>query len=97
MGVLNTTPDSFSNDGVYENVQLAISKGVQMLSNGADLLDVGGLSTRPPSIYGSVDFVSEQHEIDRVVSVIEGLARRKKGVIRIDTYISTLEEAAINA
>lgn len=97
MGVLNTTPDSFSNDGVYENVQLAISKGVQMLSNGADLLDVGGLSTRPPSIYGSVDFVSEQHEIDRVVPVIEGLASRTNGFISIDTYKSSVAEAAINA
>lgn len=97
MGVLNTTPDSFSNDGVYENVELAISKGLEMLSHGADLLDVGGVSTRPSSIYGQVNQVSEQDEIDRVIPVITGLAGRPDCFVSIDTYKSKVAEVAITA
>ena len=97
MGILNTTPDSFSNDGVYLDVDLAVEKGIQMLAHGADILDVGGESNRPSSIYGEVDKISVDEELDRVIPTIYALAKQANCLLSIDTYKSKVAEAAIAA
>ena len=69
MGIVNVTPDSFSDGGKYADHQYAIEHGMQLVEAGADLLDVGGESTRP-----NADSVSESEELRRVVKVVQGLA-----------------------
>src|SRR5579871_4633511 len=71
MGIVNVTPDSFSGDGLAHRVDAAVALARQMVDDGADLLDVGGESTRP-----GARPVDEVEEIDRVVPVIEALSRR---------------------
>ena len=97
MGILNTTPDSFSNDGIYADVDSAIARGIEMLSNGADILDIGGESSRPPAVYGEVNEISLTEELDRVIPTISGLADKAKCLISVDTYKSKVAEAAIAA
>ena len=80
MGILNVTPDSFSDGGRYLDADLAIERGVQMVEDGADLVDIGGESTRPGSIP-----VSESEELRRVMPVIEGLIARIDVPVSIDT------------
>jgi dihydropteroate synthase len=80
MGVLNVTPDSFSDGGLYLRTEDAIAHGVRLAEEGADFVDVGGESTRPGS-----DPVSEQEELDRVAPVVEGLSSRVSARISIDT------------
>jgi dihydropteroate synthase len=81
MGVVNVTPDSFSDGGRYLRVDEAVRQGVRLVEEGADILDIGGESTRPGS-----DPVSEQEELDRVVPVVERLAESVDARISIDTY-----------
>jgi dihydropteroate synthase len=90
MGVLNVTPDSFSDGGRYLRTQDAIAHGARMAEHGADFVDVGGESTRPGS-----DPVSEQEELDRVALVVEGLARRIAARISIDTSKPRVAEACL--
>lgn len=97
MGILNTTPDSFSNDGIYSAVDLAVDKGIDMLADGADVLDVGGESSRPHAVYGEVDKISLDEELDRVIPTIHGLANKANCLISVDTYKSKVAEAAIAA
>ena len=97
MGILNATPDSFSGDGIHQNVNLSISKGIAMLSNGADVLDIGGESSKPPSIYGHVDKVSANEEIQRIVPVIHALSLESEAIISVDTYKAKVAKAAISA
>lgn len=92
MGVLNVTPDSFSDGGTLGSVDAAIAAGVQMAADGADLLDVGGESTRP-----GADPVSAADEQRRVLPVIEGLAARVRVPISIDTYKAAVADAAVGA
>jgi dihydropteroate synthase len=93
MGVVNTTPDSFSDGGLYESVDAAIAWGLELADQGADILDVGGESTRP----GAVP-VSTQEELRRVVPVIEGLmAVRPHLVCSVDTSKTAVAAAAIGA
>ena len=80
MGVLNVTPDSFSDGGCYLDPDLAVDRGLEMVSEGADILDVGGESTRP----GAAD-VSEDAELGRVLPVVERLAADTDVPISIDT------------
>jgi dihydropteroate synthase len=80
MGVLNATPDSFSDGGRLPTVEAAVVYGLGLFEAGADWVDVGGESTRP----GAVRVTSED-EIRRVVPVIEGLRRRGAGAISVDT------------
>ena len=68
VGILNVTPDSFSDGGRFYRRAAALKQGLQMAAEGADLIDIGGESTRP-----GADHVSEQEELDRVVPVIEAL------------------------
>jgi dihydropteroate synthase len=92
MGVLNATPDSFSDGGKYEQPELAIERALTMERAGADLLDIGGESTRPGS-----EETSASEELDRILPVLEGLRRRLKIPISVDTRRSTIAELAICA
>ncbi|HWA54087.1 MAG TPA: dihydropteroate synthase [Solirubrobacterales bacterium] len=88
MGVVNVTPDSFSDGGRYLDAQAAISHGEELLRDGAEILDVGGESTRP-----GAEPVGEAEELRRVVPVVEALAG--KGVVSIDTSKAAVAAAAI--
>ena len=92
MGILNVTPDSFSDGGDYVDIYKAVYHAQKMVEDGADIIDVGGESTRPGS-----DIVSEEEEIKRVVSVIEELSQIIDIPISIDTYKPAVAEAAILA
>ena len=92
MGILNVTPDSFSDGGKYINFNDAVAHGRKMIEDGADIIDVGGESTRP----GATP-VSAAEEIKRVIPVIKELAKVKGAVISIDTTKSPVAEAAIKA
>src|SRR5437867_3010662 len=92
MGVLNVTPDSFSDGGQFFSLDHALSHGDQMISEGADIIDVGGESTRPGS-----EFVSEEEELRRVIPVIERLAASALIPISIDTTKSSIARAALQA
>jgi dihydropteroate synthase len=81
MGVLNVTPDSFSDGGRFLRSQDAVRHGVRLVEDGADILDVGGESSRPGS-----DPVSAQEELDRIGPVIEELARTVEARLSVDTY-----------
>jgi dihydropteroate synthase len=92
MGVINVTPDSFSGDGLGDDTEAAIAQGLRMVEDGADLIDVGGESTRP-----GFETVSIEEEIRRAVPVIEGLRRRSDIPISIDTYKPAVARAALEA
>lgn len=89
MGVLNVTPDSFSDGGRYKSRDTALKHAQAMLDNGADIVDVGGESTRP----GAIE-VPVQEELDRVIPVIEALKDLTDGVISVDTSKAAVIEAA---
>ncbi len=94
VGVLNATPDSFSDGGRYASVDEAVAAGVAMVAAGADWIDVGGESTRPRA-----PAVPQAEEIARVVPIIEGLRARVGPLVRIsiDTYKSATARAALAA
>ena len=92
MGVINVTPDSFSDGGRLFDVAAAIDAGVRMVDDGADLIDIGGESTRPGA--AALDDAEEQR---RVLPVIEGLAARVRIPLSIDTYKATTAAAALGA
>jgi dihydropteroate synthase len=93
MGILNVTPDSFSDGGLHYEKEKAIEHGLKILEDGADIVDVGGESTRPGSLPVNVD-----EEIRRVVPVIEGIIKYKpNAVISIDTTKSETAAAAVAA
>ena len=92
MGILNVTPDSFSDGGALPGVPAAIEAAAQMVDAGADLIDVGGESTRP-----GATAVPAAEELRRVVPVIEALAARIKVPISVDTYKAAVAEAAAAA
>jgi len=94
MGVLNVTPDSFSDGGLYHDAQDAVGHGLRMLDEGADILDVGGESTRP----GQQEVVSAEAEQERVLPVIEAILNaRPQAVVSIDTYKASTAAAAVGA
>lgn len=92
MGVLNVTPDSFSDGGQFLHREKAIEHGLRMAQDGADIIDVGGESTRPYSRKISVD-----EELERVIPVIEALSKELKIPISIDTYKSEVAREALKA
>ncbi len=99
MGVVNATPDSFSGDGILPTigeVQAAIDQALRMEDEGADIVDVGGESTRPASIYPDAKPVDADLEIARVVPVIEGLVGRLGVPISIDTRKASVVTAAVD-
>jgi dihydropteroate synthase len=94
MGVLNTTPDSFSDGGVFSTPAAGIEYALAMFEDGADIVDIGGESTRP----GKRRPVSVQEEIDRVVPVVEGVLRhRPDTILSIDTYKAQTAASALAA
>jgi len=98
MGVLNITPDSFSDGGKYFSQEEAVHRALQMVEEGADIIDVGGESSRPKGPYGEgAEEITPEEELRRVIPVIEELARRSDVVISIDTYKSTVADAALIA
>ena len=92
MGIINVTPDSFSDGGTLLDAPRAIDTGVQMVEEGADLLDVGGESTRP-----GAEPLPAAEERRRVLPVIEGLAGRVQVPISVDTYKAAIADAALTA
>ena len=92
MGVLNITPDSFSDGGLFFQRDKAIAQGEALAAQGADLLDIGGESTRPFS-----DPISTQEEIQRIVPVIRELGKRISLPLSVDTYKAEVAKAALDA
>ncbi len=92
MGIVNVTPDSFSDGGAHDNTEAAVAHGLQLVAEGADLLDIGGESTRP----GAAPVPLEE-ELRRVVPVIEQLARQTQVPISIDTFKPEVMRAAMAA
>lgn len=92
MGILNTTPDSFSDGGKFNTVDAAVAHAKQMAEDGADIIDIGGESTRP-----GYTPVSIEEEIERVVPVIEAVRREVDLPISIDTFKAKTAEAAVKA
>lgn len=100
MGVVNVTPDSFSGDGVLSvigDVQSAIDQALRMEDEGADIIDIGGESTRPASIYPDAQPVSDDDEISRVIPVVEGLISRLNIPISIDTRKASVARVAVRS
>ena len=92
MGILNVTPDSFSDGGKYNNLDSAMEQAEKLISEGADIIDIGGESTRP----GHTQITSEE-EISRVVPIIEKISKNLDTIISIDTYKYDVAEEAIKA
>lgn len=92
MGILNITPDSFSDGGLYPDVQSAVEHALRMVNDGADAIDVGGESSRPGS-----ESITADEELSRVIPVVTELARRTDAPISIDTYKPEVAAAALDA
>ena len=92
MGILNVTPDSFSDGGKFNNIDSALKHTEQLINDGADIIDVGGESTRPNYIK-----ISDEEEIERVVPVIEKIKADFDVPVSIDTYKSKVAAAAVGA
>ena len=92
MGILNITPDSFSDGGKYLSTSRAIDRAFEMVDDGADIIDIGGESTRPGS-----DFISKDEELQRIVPVIQEIRNQDSEIlISIDTYKSDVAEIAVD-
>ena len=92
MGILNVTPDSFSDGNIYLNQQKAIERGLQMADEGADIIDIGGESTRP-----GAKSVTTRQEIARVIPIVESLSGKLKIPISVDTTKSQVAEKSLEA
>ena len=92
MGIVNVTPDSFSDGGQHATPEAAVTHALSLAAEGADILDIGGESTRP-----GAPAVSESEELARVIPVIEQLARQTEAALSIDTQKPAVAEAAISA
>ena len=92
MGILNATPDSFSDGGQFTNTKQAIEHALFMIDNGADIIDIGGESTRP-----GADPVPLEAELERVIPIIESLSKTTDVCISIDTYKSAVAKHALKA
>lgn len=92
MGIVNVTPDSFSDGGKFSQTKQAVEHALKLAEEGADILDIGGESTRPNAMP-----VSLQEELDRVMPVIEGLVKQVNIPLSIDTYKPAVMQAAIDA
>lgn len=92
MGILNVTPDSFSDGGKFNNLDAALKHAEEMIDEGADIIDIGGESTRP-----GYRAISEEEEIAKVVPVIEAVKKNFDVPVSIDTYKGNVAEAALIA
>src|SRR2546427_6985935 len=110
MGVVNVTPDSFSDGGLHLDPESAVAHALQLVADGADIIDIGGESTRPgAAVIASAEAgassssatkiaVSEREELDRVIPVITSLKRKRSdAVISVDTYKAAVARAAVEA
>jgi dihydropteroate synthase len=107
MGVVNVTPDSFYDGGSFRSPDQAVEHGLRLLDEGADILDIGGESTRPGApVRGESSFaesldtpaVSVEEELRRVMPVLEGILRRRpEAIVSIDTYKAAVAETAVSA
>ena len=92
MGILNVTPDSFSDGGKFNHMDAALAHAEQMIRDGADIIDIGGESTRPGHTV-----ISDEEEIARVTPVIEAVKSHFDVPVSIDTYKGNVAEAALQA
>lgn len=92
MGILNVTPDSFSDGGNFFDPEKAIARGIQMMEQGADIIDIGAESTRP-----GAEVLPEAAELDRLLPVLEGLVNEVDVPLSVDTYKSGVAEAALKS
>src|SRR6185369_7971794 len=92
MGIVNVTPDSFSDGGRFQGADAAVRHGLQLIEQGAEILDIGGESTRP-----GAEPVDKQEELRRVIPVIEQLAARTKTALSVDTMKPAVARAALQA
>ena len=92
MGILNITPDSFSDGGRFTSVETAVARAEEMVANGADIIDIGGESTRP-----GFAAVPVEEELERVIPIIEALSKRVAVPISIDTYKAETARQALKA
>ena len=92
MGILNVTPDSFSDGGKFNEVERAVAQAKKMVAEGADIIDIGGESTRPGAKY-----VSAEEELQRIIPVIKAISKEVDVVISVDTYKAEVAKKAIEA
>lgn len=92
MGILNVTPDSFSDGGKWNEIEAAVKHAEEMVAAGAEIIDIGAESTRP-----GADFVSEEEEKERLLPVVKALAGRLKVPLSVDTYKAGTAQAALKA
>lgn len=92
MGILNVTPDSFSDGGLFIDKETAVRHALEMVEQGADIIDIGGQSTRPGS-----EPVPVEEEIDRVVPVVREVAERLDVPVSVDTYVAEVASAALDS
>ncbi|MTH55228.1 dihydropteroate synthase [Bacillus mangrovi] len=92
MGILNVTPDSFSDGGKYNSLDRAVLQAQMLVEQGADIIDIGGESTRP-----GADFVPAELELERVIPVIERISKEVDAPISIDTYKASVAREALKA
>ena len=101
MGILNVTPDSFSGDGTMRErcdwVADSVNTALNMVDEGANIIDIGGESTRPPSVYPDARPISADEELERVLPVIAALVERSSVPISIDTRKAAVADAALSA
>lgn len=92
MGILNATPDSFSDGGRFNQIEMAVERAVELVGQGADIIDIGGESTRPGHVEVSID-----EELERVIPIIQAISAAVKVPISIDTYKAEVAEQALKA
>lgn len=92
MGILNVTPDSFSDGGKFNQMDAALARAEQMMEEGADIIDIGGESTRPGHVQ-----ISEEEEIERTAPIIQAVKNRFDVPVSIDTYKAKVAQAAVDA
>lgn len=92
MGILNVTPDSFSDGGKYDGIDAAVERARKMVEDGADIIDIGGESTRP-----GYTLISDEEELERIVPVIEAISKNIDAPISVDTYKAKVAKGAIEA
>jgi len=92
MGIVNVTPDSFSDGGRFVEAEQAVAHGLQLIEEGADIVDIGGESTRP----GSTP-ISVREELDRILPVIRQLGRQNRALVSVDTYKAEVAQQALAA
>jgi dihydropteroate synthase len=92
MGILNATPDSFSDGGKFNHVEIAVERAKEMVANGADIIDIGGESTRP-----GFAAVPVEEELNRVIPIIQAISEQVQVPISIDTYKAEVAKQAIEA